>query len=239
MAHIRSCRRTARREAACGPHPIGIAIVQPPAEPGTSRSSSATGAVCNLRIAGRSRRPFRFPERRSGQPTASSGACVARRARRAACIRALALAAVAAATGARDIALRVANVNAATLTIDDRTCRSTARANLLLRYRGKKRTFPYVSAADVLTRPDPRRGAARQDRVRRHDRARHARGGGDAARYAVRGRGSAGHGRRQPPRSRTSSAAPSIAPILEGFIVLAVRHRGRGAGRQSRRPRPG
>src|SRR4029077_8905243 len=63
----------------------------------------------------------------------------------------LALATVAAATGARDIALRIANVNASVLTIDNRTVPVDGRSNLLLRYRGKKRTFPYFSAADVLT----------------------------------------------------------------------------------------
>ena len=35
--------------------------------------------------------------------------------------------------------------------MDDGTCRSTARSNLLPRYRGKKRTFLYVSAADVMS----------------------------------------------------------------------------------------
>jgi adenylate cyclase len=63
----------------------------------------------------------------------------------------LALAAVAAATGARDMALRIANVNASVLTIDNRTVPVDGKSNLLLRYRGKKRTFPYFSAADVLT----------------------------------------------------------------------------------------
>jgi adenylate cyclase len=63
----------------------------------------------------------------------------------------LALAAVSAATGARDIALRITNVNASSLTIDNRTVPVDGKSNLLLRYRGKKRTFPYVSAADVLT----------------------------------------------------------------------------------------
>jgi adenylate cyclase len=42
-------------------------------------------------------------------------------------------------------------VNDATLSIDDRVVPLDGRSNLLLRYRGKKRTFPYVSAADVLS----------------------------------------------------------------------------------------
>jgi adenylate cyclase len=62
----------------------------------------------------------------------------------------LALAAVAASTGARDLALRISNVNASTLIVDDRRIPLDGKGNLLLRYRGKKRTFTYVSAADVL-----------------------------------------------------------------------------------------
>jgi adenylate cyclase len=63
---------------------------------------------------------------------------------------ALALAAVIATTGARSIDLRLANVDAATLTLDGRSIPLDGRGNLLLRYRGKKRSFQYVSAADVL-----------------------------------------------------------------------------------------
>jgi adenylate cyclase len=62
----------------------------------------------------------------------------------------LALTAVMAVTGTRDTTLRVANVNASTLLIDTRSIRLDGKSNLLLRYRGPKRTFPYVSATDVL-----------------------------------------------------------------------------------------
>jgi adenylate cyclase len=76
---------------------------------------------------------------------------------------ALALAAVSAATQTRSVALRVANANASTLMVssededwaDGPRRRSVdvpldGKSNLLLRYRGEKRTFPYVSAVDVL-----------------------------------------------------------------------------------------
>jgi CHASE2 domain-containing sensor protein len=66
----------------------------------------------------------------------------------------LALTAVMAVTGARDTTLRVANVNSSTLVVDARSIPLDGKSNLLLRYRGPKRTFPYVSAADVL-RGDP------------------------------------------------------------------------------------
>jgi signal transduction histidine kinase/CheY-like chemotaxis protein len=46
--------------------------------------------------------------------------------------------------------LRAVNANATALTIGDRTVPLDGRANLLLRFRGGRRTFPYVSAADVI-----------------------------------------------------------------------------------------
>jgi len=61
-----------------------------------------------------------------------------------------ALAAVAAATHTRSDVLHVANENAVTLKFGDRTVPLDGRSHLLVRYRGVKHTFPYVSAADVL-----------------------------------------------------------------------------------------
>jgi CHASE2 domain-containing sensor protein len=62
----------------------------------------------------------------------------------------LALAAVTSVTGTRDVALRVANVNSSSLLLDNRAVPLDGKSNLRLRYRGPKRTFPYVSAVDVL-----------------------------------------------------------------------------------------
>ncbi len=63
----------------------------------------------------------------------------------------LALAAVMTTIGERDLVLRVANVGAASLSIgDDVVVPLDGRANAILRYRGEKRTFPYLSAADVM-----------------------------------------------------------------------------------------
>lgn len=67
----------------------------------------------------------------------------------------LALAAVIAATRTHDISLRVINVNAASLQLDSRSVPLDGKSNLLLRYRGRKHTFPYVSAADVLSGQTP------------------------------------------------------------------------------------
>ena len=63
----------------------------------------------------------------------------------------LALAATMAATGSRDMVLRISNVNTASLIVDNRVVPVDGRANALLRYRGEKQTFPYVSAADVMS----------------------------------------------------------------------------------------
>jgi signal transduction histidine kinase/CheY-like chemotaxis protein len=46
--------------------------------------------------------------------------------------------------------LRAVNANAASLTIGDRSVALDGRGNLLLRFRGGRRTFPFVSAADVM-----------------------------------------------------------------------------------------
>ena len=62
----------------------------------------------------------------------------------------LALAALAATTGTRDLALQVANVNSSSLIAGNRTIPLDGKGNLLLRYRGRKRTFAYVSAVDAL-----------------------------------------------------------------------------------------
>ena len=68
---------------------------------------------------------------------------------------ALALAAVAATTGSRNAVLRVSDVNSSSLTLGSRSVPLDGKSNLLLRYRGAKRSFPYVSAADVLNGSAP------------------------------------------------------------------------------------
>jgi CHASE2 domain-containing sensor protein len=134
----------------CLLHPIGIAIVQRPDDARRQSFFHATGAVCNLpalaQAAGRSGFLNAAPD--------SDG--ILRRAPLLAELDGrvypgLALSAVAAATGARTVALQILNANASILRIDDRSVPVDGKSNLLLRYRGKKRTFPYLSAADVLT----------------------------------------------------------------------------------------
>ena len=63
----------------------------------------------------------------------------------------LGLSAAMAATGAHPVALRVQNVNAASLVLDTGAeVPLDGRSNLLLRYRGGSHSLPYISALDVL-----------------------------------------------------------------------------------------
>jgi CHASE2 domain-containing sensor protein len=143
-----------RAAGACVLHPIGLAIIRPPGETSDEALFSATGAVCNLPALAESVAASGFL---NAAPDADG---ILRRAPLLAQLDGrvypgLALATVTAATGARDLALRIVNVNAAVLTFGDRTVPVDGKGNLLLRYRGKKRTFPYFSAADVLARQLP------------------------------------------------------------------------------------
>jgi adenylate cyclase len=140
--------------SACALHPIGLAIVRPPGETSDEALFHATGAVCNLPLLNESVAASGFL---NAAPDADG---ILRRVPLVAQLDgrvypSLALASVAASTGAHDMALRIANVNAAALTIGDRSAPVDGKGNLLLRYRGKKRTFPYFSAADVLAQQLP------------------------------------------------------------------------------------
>ena len=139
-----------RPQRACTLHPIGIAIVRPADETRHEPLFHATGAVCNLPLLSEATATSGFL---NAAPDADG---ILRRVPLLAELGGqvypgLALAAVAAATGTRDMALRIVNVNASVLTIDNRAVPIDGKGNLLLRYRGKKRTFPYFSAVDVLT----------------------------------------------------------------------------------------
>ena len=141
---------SASASRACVLHPLGLAIIQPPEEIGDAPFFRATGAVCNLPVLAHAAGASGFMN------AAPDSDGILRRAPLlleldGRVYPGLALAAVALATGARDAALRVSNVNAASLILDSRIVPLDGKSNLLLRYRGKKRTFPYVSAADVLT----------------------------------------------------------------------------------------
>jgi adenylate cyclase len=133
----------------CLLHPIGLTIVQPPGEEPADPFFRATGAVCNLAVLSKA-------APRSGFLNAAPDADgILRRVPLLAEIDgrvypSLALSAVSAATGAGSPELRVTTVNSSTLTIGDLSVPLDGRGNLLAGFRGKKRSFPYVSAVDVL-----------------------------------------------------------------------------------------
>jgi adenylate cyclase len=133
----------------CALHPWSVAFIQSPEDGADEPLFRATGAACSLpmlaRAAGKSGFLNAAPD--------SDG--ILRRVplliqRDGGIYPQLALAAVSDATGARIDGLRVSNVNASSLIIDNHLVPLDGKGNLLVRYRGEKRTFPYVSAVDVM-----------------------------------------------------------------------------------------
>ena len=131
----------------CAPPPLGLSIAQ--ADPGDDPVFRATGAICSLpeltAAAGAQGFLNAAPDSdgilrrvpllvRLGEGTYPS----------------LALATVAAMNGTRNVTLRVENGNANSLVLNGQEVPLDGKSNLLVRYRGKKRTFRYVSAADVM-----------------------------------------------------------------------------------------
>jgi CHASE2 domain-containing sensor protein len=136
--------------SACVQHPVGLAVIRRDDERVSDPFFQATGVVCSLplltRAAGASGFLNAAPDtdgllRRVPLLAAFNGRVYP----------GLALAAVIAATKTQDVSLRVVNVNTASLSLDSRNLLLDGKSNLLLRYRGAKRTFPYVSASDVLS----------------------------------------------------------------------------------------
>jgi adenylate cyclase len=137
----------------CVRHPLGVAIVKPSSEQLDEPLFQATGAVCNLESLSDAASASGFM---NAAPDADG---ILRRVPMLVeyndrVYPALSLAAVSMATSMRPSAIRVANANSASLIIAgasrDRSVSLDGKSNLLVRYRGGKRTFPYISAADVL-----------------------------------------------------------------------------------------
>jgi adenylate cyclase len=140
----------ARAPGACVLHPVGLPVVGPRQDADESPYFRATGAVCSLPAFGQAAGVSGFLN------AAPDSDGILRRVPLIAELDgrvypAMALEAVATATGSRDMTLRIANVDAAALTIGDRVVPVDGKSNLLLRYRGRKKTFAYFSAADVLS----------------------------------------------------------------------------------------
>ena len=134
----------------CVLHPLGLAIVRPAGDSAASPLFRASGAICNLPALAQAAGASGFL---NAVPDADG---ILRRVplliefdNRV--YPALMLAAVLRQTDAPEIALRVGNTNAASLFFGNRVVPLDDKGNLLLNYRGKKKTFPYVSAADVMS----------------------------------------------------------------------------------------
>jgi len=138
------------KASACVEHPLGLAIVRRDDDQGYGPFFKATGSICSLPVltqaAGASGFLNAAPDpdgllRRVPLLMELDGLVYP----------ALSLASVLAATRARDVTLDIANVNTATLVVDERRVPLDGKSNLLAHYRGVKRTFPYFSAADVMS----------------------------------------------------------------------------------------
>jgi adenylate cyclase len=136
--------------SACVQHPIGLAVVRRDDERAPEPFFQASGVVCSLpvltRAAGASGFLNAAPDpdgllRRVPLLASFDGHVYP----------ALALAAVLAARRTHEVSLRVSNVNSATLWFGSQNVPLDGKSNMRLRYRGARRTFPYVSAADVLS----------------------------------------------------------------------------------------
>ena len=133
----------------CLLHPVSPALLHMGEDTGDTPYFHATGAVCNLSLLARAAGSTGFMN------AAPDPDGILRRVPLlieldGAVYPSLALAAVMAATDSRDLVVRIANVNAASLIVGNHIVPVDGRANALLRYRGPKQTFPYVSAADVM-----------------------------------------------------------------------------------------
>ena len=133
----------------CVQHPLGLPVVRGPTVRADDPFFRATSAVCNIPTLTAAAHASGFMN------AAPDPDGILRRAPllmqyRERVYPSLSLAAVRSLTGARDLVLRVANVNTTSLALDGRDVPLDGKSNLLLRYRGDKRTFPYVSAIDVL-----------------------------------------------------------------------------------------
>src|SRR5262249_2699103 len=133
----------------CILHPLPLAVVRPPGEEDAEPFFHASGAVCNLPVLAEA------AERSGFLNAAPDTDGILRRAPLVAELNgrvypSLALSVYSAATGAGAPALRVSTVNASTLMIGDLAVPLDGKSNLLLGFRGRKRTFPYFSAVDVL-----------------------------------------------------------------------------------------
>jgi len=133
----------------CMLHPFPLVVVQHGRDTDSAPLFSATGAICSLpdlsNAAGSSGFLNAAPDRdgilRRVPLLAELGGEV---------YPSLALAAVTASQGVRGALLNVSTVNSSSLAVAGRQVPLDGKGNLLVRFRGRKKTFPYLSAGDIL-----------------------------------------------------------------------------------------
>ena len=149
LGYAMTFARDARQSGACLSHPLPLVVSQSPSEREDTVLFKASGAVCNLP---------QLEQAAAGSGFLNAVPDADGILRRVPLVMehdghiypALGLAAVMGATGARPGSLQMRNAAARALFVDDQPVPVDARGNLLLRYRGQKNAFPYVSAVDVL-----------------------------------------------------------------------------------------
>jgi len=134
----------------CSQHPLNVAIAGNERDADTDPFFHATTAICSLPLLTQAATGSGFLN------AAPDSDGILRRVPlllefRGRIYPSLALAAVAAATHAHAEMLRIADANTLSLALGGASVPLDGKSDVLVRYRGVKGTFPYVSAADVLT----------------------------------------------------------------------------------------
>ena len=140
----------------CLLHPLGLAVMRRD-DSSDEPYFHATGAVCNLPVLTKAANASGFMNA-APDPDGLLRRIPVIIEKDGLVYPSLAVTSVMSITGTHDATLRVDTVNSLALVLDKRSVPLDGQSNLLLRYRGPKRTFPYVSAVDVL-RGQPAPGA--------------------------------------------------------------------------------
>src|SRR5262249_3290377 len=133
----------------CVLHPVGLAIAQRSDEPAEAPFFHASSSICSLPALAQAAGASGFLN------ATPDGDGILRRMPLLLELEGrvspgLGLASLIDVTRPAGIALRVANVNTASLSLGDTVAPLDGKSNLLVRYRGGKKTLQYVSAADVF-----------------------------------------------------------------------------------------
>ena len=132
----------------CLAHPLSLAVVRRD-DSSDEPFFQATGAICNLPVLTKAATTSGFLNA-APDPDGLLRRIPVLMQREGHVFPSLALTSVAAISGTRSMSLRVHNIDSTTLYVGTRSVPLDGKSNLLLRFRGPKRTFPYVSAVDVL-----------------------------------------------------------------------------------------